>query len=198
MLLKRKICAALTCLLLIFTFAAAPTSAKDKKVNEYKAIVKHLKTKYKAKKVNIPLMWLARFAVKVVRPAGVQSFSLTVFENLQFSNQTLDAEMRTAMKNSFGAEWSPVFLVRSRIGQQAYMYMREAGKSVKMALVTIDKNQAAVIRASFNPEKFVEFVSNPKIFGVSTGDDNGRIIEPKPAPEEVYVPKKKEKKETPE
>lgn len=198
MLLKNKIIVALTCLLLIFTFTAAPMSAKDKKVNEYKSIVKHLKTKYKAKKVNIPMMWLARFAIKVVRPAGMQSFSLTMFENLQFSNQTLDAEMQTAMRNSFGTDWSPVFRVRSRDGQQAYMYMREAGKSVKMALVTIDKNQAAVIRASFNPEKFIEFVNNPKIFGVSIGDDNGRIIEPNSAPEEYYTPKKKEKKDAPE
>ena len=64
-------------LLLLFTFAAPSTQAKGS--GEYDAIVQHLKTKFKAKKVRVPFMWLARFAVSVVRPAGVKSFSVTLF-----------------------------------------------------------------------------------------------------------------------
>lgn len=187
MLPRKKILFALACILLIFTFAASGINAKG---NEYNTIVRHLKTKYKAKKVSIPMMWLARFAVRVVRPAGVQSFSLTMFENLQFSNQTLDAEMQAAMKNSFGKDWSPVFHVRSRGGQQAYMYMREDGGSVKMTLVTIDKNQAAVIRARFNPEKFAEFVNNPKIFGISIDGDDSPKTDKTAAPKAISAAQK--------
>lgn len=196
MLLRKNLLIALACLLLLFTFAAPDANAKG---NEYKTIVKHLKTKYKAKKVSIPMMWLARFAVKVIRPAGVQSFSFTAFENLQFSNQTLDAEMQAMLKNSFGKEWSPVFRVRSRDGQQAYMYMSEAGDSVKMTLVTIDKNQAAVIRARFKPEKFAEFLDNPKIFGISLDDgDSRKTIEKTAAPPEISAAQKLEKSNKPE
>jgi hypothetical protein len=156
-------------LLLIFAFAAPAAEAKG---GEYKAIVKHLKTKYRAKKVKIPFMWMARFAVSVVRPAGVKSFSVTLFEDLKFSRETLDAEMQTAMRNSFSADWSPIFRVRSRDGEQVYMYMREAGSSVKIAVVTIDRQQAAVIRATFNPEKLADFINDPKIFGISLNDNN--------------------------
>ena len=185
MTLRKKIIAVFGLLLLVFAFNAAPATAKDKKAGEHKSVVKHLKTRYKAKKVSIPMMWLARVAVKVVRPAGVKSFSLTMFENLQFSNQTLDAEMQAVMKNSFSSDWSPIFHVRSREGQQVYMYMREAGNSIKMALVTIDKNQAAVIRATFNPEKFAEFVNDPKIFGISLNDDNRQANNQNAKPEET-------------
>jgi hypothetical protein len=101
------------------------------KGGEYKAVVKHLKTKYQAKKVKIPFVWLARFAVSVVRPAGVKSFSVTLFEDLKFSRETLDEEMQMAMKNSFGADWSPILHVRSRAGEQVYMYMREAERALK-------------------------------------------------------------------
>jgi hypothetical protein len=172
MFMRRKTIVALIFLLLVFTFAAPSADAKG---NEYKAIVKHLKTKYQAKKVKIPFLWLARFAVSVVRPAGVKSFSITIFEDLKFSRETLDAEMQSMMKNSFTADWSPILRVRSRTGEQVYMYMREAGNSVKITVVTIDKEQAAIIRATFNPEKLAEFINDPKIFGISLDDNDQRV-----------------------
>ncbi|MDQ6788945.1 MAG: DUF4252 domain-containing protein [Acidobacteriota bacterium] len=187
--MQRKILVTPVFLILIFTFAAPAIRAEG---NEYKAIVKHLTTKYRAKKVKIPMLWLARFAVKVVRPAGVKSFSVTMFEDLQFSRDTLDVEMQSALKNSFSADWSPIFHVRSRDGEQVYMYMREAGDSVKLTLVTIDKNQAAVIRATFSPEKLAEFVNNPKVFGISLGDDNGQAPDkPLPLKEDSITESKK-------
>lgn len=167
MLRQNKILTAIIFAVLVFTFTAPKVSAGDK---EYDAVVRHLKSKYQAKKVKIPFMWLARFAVKVVRPAGVKSFNVTLFENVNFSFDTLDAEMQDAMKNSLSADWSPIFKVRSREGQQAYMYMREADKDVKIMLVTMDKQNAAVIRAKFSPDKLAEFVNNPRIFGISLND----------------------------
>ncbi len=179
MLLKRKILIAPAFLLLVFGLTAPAANAKG---GEYKEIVNHLKTKYQAKKVKIPFLWLARFAVGVVRPVGVKSFSVTMFEDLKFSRETLDKEMQIAMKNSFGSGWSSIFHVRSRTGEQIYMYMREAGASVKIALVTIDKEQAAIIRATFKPEKLAEFINNPKIFGISLDDgkkESVKINKPK-------------------
>ena len=182
---------ALAFLLLTFTFSVS--AANPKKPGEYKAIVSHLKTKYKAKKVKIPFMWLARFAVSVVKPAGVKSFNVTMFDGLKFSGETLDTEMQTAMRSSFDANWIPILRVRSRTGEQVYMYMREAGNVVKIAVVTIDKAQAAVIRATFNPDKLAEFVNDPKIFGISLDDSDSKTNKPKeiaaPGDKNVELPK---------
>ena len=177
MILRKKFLVALCFSVLVFTALALP-SANAQKKEEYGAIVNHLKTKYQAKKVKIPFMWLARFAVKVVRPAGVKSFDITLFEDLQFSKETLDLEMQVTMRNSLSAEWLPILRVRSRTGEQVYMYMREDGKNVRLMLVTIDKDQAAVIRAKFDPEKLAEFINNPKIFGISIGDTSERLDKP--------------------
>jgi hypothetical protein len=173
---KTKTLAAMLFVLFAFVFVAPNASAKGR---EDKAIIRHLQKKYQAKKVKIPFMWLARFAVSVVHPAGVKSFSLTMFEDLKFSSETLDKEMQEAMRTSFGAEWTPIFHIRSREGQQVYMYMRESGSNVKIALVTIDKTEAAVIRATFNPDKLAEFINNPKIFGISLGDNKTESVETK-------------------
>ena len=143
----------------------------EAKPSEYSRIVRHLKTKYRAKKVKIPFLFLARFAVGVVRPAGVKSFGVTMFKDLKFSSANLDAEMQAAMRGSFGPEWTPAFRVRSREGQQAYMYMREDGKNIRIALVTIDKQQAAIIRAVFSPDRLAEFINDPKVLGIHLNDD---------------------------
>lgn len=188
MLQNKNILFASILLLLVFSFSPAKANANG---GEYKKIVSHLKTNYRAKKVKIPLMFLARFAVSVVRPAGMKSFSVTLFEDLKFSRETLDAEMQTAMKNSFGADWSPILRVRSRAGEQVYMYMREAGTSVKLAVVTIDKEQAAVIRATFNSEKLADFINNPKIFGISLDDNDRQAIDKDSKPKEDSTAKEK-------
>src|SRR5215510_11892277 len=125
----------------------------EAKPREYDAVVQHLKTKYHAKKINLLFMWAARAVVGIAKPAGVKSFSLTIFRSLKFSRETIDNEMQTVMRSSYGPEWSQIFHVRSRTGQQAYMYMAESGANVKVVLVTIDTENAAVIRATFSPDK---------------------------------------------
>lgn len=177
-----KIIAPLVFMFLVLTFAVPAATVKDK---EYDAIVRHLQTTYQAKKVKIPFMWLARFAVKVVRPAGVKSFNFTLFQDLKFSSATLDEEMKQAMQNSLSPDWIPIMRVRSRDGQQVYAYMRENGNDVKLMLVTIDKEEAVLIRATFNPDKLAEFINNPRIFGISIGDGaNAGVKNTSPQPVE--------------
>ncbi len=185
--LMKKI--SIACLLMLFVFTFITPAATPSGSNEYKSIVRHLKTKYRAKKVKIPLMWLARFAVNVIRPAGVKSFSVTLFEDLKFSRETLDKEMQSVLKNSFTAEWSPILRARSAEGQQAYMYMREDGKNVRIALVTIDKENAAVIRATFSPERLADFINDPKVFGISL-NEKPTVSEEAPKKDLVPAPTK--------
>ena len=105
MFMGKKLVIVMTLSLLALAFTASAVSAKT---NEYDGIIHHLKTKYRAKKVHIPFMWMARFAVKVVRPAGVKSFDVTLFQDLKFSRDNLDHEMQDAMKNSFSPQWGSI------------------------------------------------------------------------------------------
>ncbi len=177
---KKRLITASALLLLTFAFTAQQAYAKP---SEYDKIVRHLKSKYQAKKVSLGFVWLARAAVKLIRPAGVKSFNVTLFKDLKFSRDTLDLEMQNALKNSFTADWNSVFRVSSRDGQQAYMYIREDGSNVKITLVTIDKENAAVVRATFSPEKLADFINNPRIFGISLSDGDTSLKSEKTPPE---------------
>ena len=91
---------------------------------------------------------------------------MTIYRNLKFSPDSLDLEMRNVMKDAFDSEWSPILRVISRDGQQVYMNMREYKKQVKVLLVTIERDEAVVVRARFDPDKLAEFIENPRIFGI--------------------------------
>lgn len=174
MLKRRKIIVA--SMVLILTFCTlTPSANAAANGNEYDAVCDHLKTKYHAKKVNIPFMRLARAAVGIVKPAGVKSFKVTIFEGLQFSRDTLHREMQEAMRDSFSTDWSPILRLRSKDGNQVYVNMREDGDNVKILLVSIDKDEAVVVRAKFSPDKFASFIENPKIFGISLDGDSDRV-----------------------
>ena len=177
---NNRLLTALALSVIVLSFASAATA----KPTEYDLVIKRLREKYKAKKVSIPFMSLARAIVAVARPAGVKAFKITVFEGLQISKETLDSEMRAGLGQIFGEDWVPILRVRSREGEQVYMYMREVRQDVKINLVTIDKEQAVVVRATFNPDKLVEFMNNPKLFGISLADEQSNNKQPdnKPSP----------------
>jgi hypothetical protein len=182
-------------ILFVSLLVAGSAAVVQAKPSEYDLIVRHLKSKYQAKKDNIPFIWLARAAVSMVRPAGVRSFSVTLFHDLKFSRENLDLEMQAAMRSSFGEQWSPIFHVRSKEGQQAYMYMRESNNCVRIALVTIDKENAAVIRATFRPEKLADFINDPKILGISLNDKNDKDNDTDNSPDQPQQPAAPEKKD---
>ncbi len=177
---RRKLVATFALFILFVSFAVSSAEAKR---NEFDAVCDQIESKFKAKKVKIPFMWLARFTVGIVRPAGVKSFKVTTYTDLKFSRESLDSDMRSVMRDAFSEDWSPILRVRSLKGEQIYMNMRESGNSVKILFVTINNTQATVVRAKFNPEKLADFLNNPRIFGISLddGDDESTKARPKPA-----------------
>lgn len=134
---------------------------------EFDAITKHLKLRFNAKRVSIPFLGLARFFVRIVRPAGVKSFKVAIFEGLNFSEGQTDTGLGLVMRNALSPEWQPLARVRSRDGEQVYVYAREAGENLKLMVVTIDRTDAVVARVKLSPKKLSEFLNNPKILGIS-------------------------------
>ena len=133
----------------------------------FDAITKHLKTQYKAKKRRVPFMGLANFAVKIMHPAGVKSVKLAIFEELDHAPAAGNNELSLIMRNALSPEWQPLVRIRSRDGEQLYVYATDEGNSVKLLVVNIDGSDAFVARVKLNPEKLKEFLNDPKILGIS-------------------------------
>jgi hypothetical protein len=134
---------------------------------EFDAITKHLKQHYNARRISIPFLGLARFFVRIVRPAGVKSFKVAIFEDLDFTSAKTDTELSAVMRGALSPEWQPLVRTRSRDGEQVYVYAREAGENIKLMVVTIDRTDAVVARVKLSPTKLRDFLNDPKILGIS-------------------------------
>src|SRR5262249_57651269 len=74
----------------------------------FKDVVKHIETNYGAKKVRIPFLGLANFAVKLIRPAGVKGFKLAVFEDQNFSARDGAASFHILMRDAYNKHSRPL------------------------------------------------------------------------------------------
>src|SRR3982751_485447 len=94
--------------LVAFIFAAAVLSAASQTARandpEFDAITNHLKLHYNAKRVHIPFLGLANFFVKIIKPAGVKSFKVAIFQDLNFVSSETGSELGLVMGGALSAE----------------------------------------------------------------------------------------------
>ena len=154
--------AALTCLLLASLLSQPATARAD----EFDSVVRNVRAACGGKKVRIPFLGLMGFATKLVRPAGVKSFKLAVFEDVTRGGDV--SGLGAAIGQSLGPEWRPLVRIRAGGGaEQTHVYVRDSGNDIKLLVVTLGGAQATVIRAKVNPEALARFARDPKILGVS-------------------------------
>jgi hypothetical protein len=145
--------------------------AQKSKGSDFDAIAKHLKARYQAKKKSIPFFGLAKFAIRLVKPAGVKSINVSIFENLRNTGELLDSELSSVMRNNMSAEWQPLVTVRQRNGDMVYIYAAEAGKDIKLAVLAINQTNAVLARVKIDPNALRKFMDDPQIMGISLGNN---------------------------
>ena len=145
-----------------------PFVPKGKGFND---VVKHLEKNYGAKKTKIPMLGLAKFAIWMVRPAGVKGFKLAVFEDQNFVSRGETSSFAKVMRQSFNKDWSPLVQISSKRDgtSHTFIYIRQTKKDVEFALASLQENEAVVLQAKFNPDAAAKFLENPKIMGISLG-----------------------------
>jgi VWFA-related protein len=176
---------------------ATPSFFALAKGKGFKDVVKHIEKNYGAKKVRIPFLGLANFAIKVIRPAGVKGFKLAVFENQNFSDCPPDgladglcaASFDAVMRTAYNEDWQPMVQVSSKRNgsSHTFIYVNSSGKDVQFALAMLQDREAVVLEVKFNPDKAARFLDNPKIMGISLGKslrgDNARAAAPNRPPD---------------
>ncbi|MEK6300128.1 MAG: hypothetical protein AABO41_05350 [Acidobacteriota bacterium] len=159
----------------LISVAPAAASAGTDGDHSFSSVVKHMKSNYRARQQGfLGFVGFARFLVKVIRPAGVKNFKVTLLTNLDYSSAARPEtpEFHIAIQDKIQSMWSPLVQFSSpREKQWTYIYVTPEKKDVKILAVAVQEKQAVVFQMKFSPEKLGAFISDPKIMGISFKDD---------------------------
>lgn len=142
----------------------------------FSSVVKHIKKNYNAKQQGFfGAMMLARFAVKVIQPAGVKNFKMVYLKDLDYSHSASPdpGHFHAFIRDTIDPRWTPLVQYSSAREQQwSYVYVTRENEDVKLLVVTLQQQNAVVLQTKFSPAKLVEFMNNPQIMGISLNSDN--------------------------
>jgi hypothetical protein len=176
---------------LVFVAMTSAMSFADNKDDDksYSSVIKYMKSNYNAKGQSaFGFITLARFVVKVIKPAGVKNFKLSMLRDLQFTSKRVDDDLGTFIRSNVHSDWEPLTQVISRKeNQYIYVYFMQEKEHAKFLIVAVQKQDAFVIQFKFDPQKLAKFMEKPEILGISlTGDEEkkNRAEQNKPADEE--------------
>jgi hypothetical protein len=142
---------------------------------------------------------VARFAVKMIKPAGVKNFKLVYLKDLDYSEapSPTTGQFHSFIQSKIDPRWTPLVQYSSpRERQWTYVYIARENDDVKVLVVTLQKQDAVVLQTKFSPAKLVEFMNNPQIMGISL-NDNRRDNQAKTADSDEDEPEKESKEKAP-
>lgn len=143
--------------MLLLMLSAPLTLAGDP---TFKRVVKHLETHYRAKKTRIPFLGLAGLAVRIIRPAGLKSFKLAVFENQDFSSMRNDPQFDALMRGAMEKQWQPMVSVHSRRGgERVFLYTKPGKKDIEVLIVAIESDEAVALQAKMSVNTLVKWMN---------------------------------------
>jgi hypothetical protein len=176
---------------LVLVAMTSATIFADKKEDDksYSSVVKYMKSNYKARgQGTFGAITFARFLVKIIRPAGVKNFKISMLRDLQFTTKRVDDDLGTFIRTNVHSDWQPLTQVISRKeNQYVYVYFMPENEHAKFLIVAVQKQEAFVIQFKFEPERLAKFLEKPEVLGISlTGDDEKKnhSDQNKPAEEE--------------
>ncbi len=177
--------AVLIALLISANSAQAQSKAFVAKGRGFNDLVSHLEKNYHAKRTKVPMLGLAKFAIWMVRPAGVKGFKLAVYEDQDFASRADAASFAQAMRQSYKTDWSPLVQINSKRdgNSRTFIYVKQTKKDVQFAVATIEDREAVVLEVKFNPDAAARFLENPKLMGISLGNSvrgNGNSVAQQP------------------
>lgn len=155
----------------------APTQAAAS--DDFGRIVHQIEMQYHVHRQHRWVMGFAGFVVKVSHFSGVKSLKGAIFENQPFINASGDTQFDEVVRQALNSGWQPMVQSWDRhSGERTFIYAQNAGKDMKVLLVTLEANEAVVFEIKMDPRKFNEFAHDATIGrphrSHSTADDTRR------------------------
>ncbi len=127
---------------LLLLIAAQPVQAG------FAELARAIDSKRGVSRIWIPFLGLARVAVRIVEPQGVNDFQLATFQG----TSNLDgAEMQALMRTKIGAGFSPLVQAWSRKSNEwSFIYARphRDGRTIELVVLAHDDEETVLVRVN--------------------------------------------------
>lgn len=118
---------------------------------EFEAVARHFESTYNVRRNEPKASWFANVAMRLVQPKGVKTLRIATFENLK--GPATDPHLGEVVRNSLDKTWKAVVRETSRVDRdQTFVYVRQAGDSLEVLIVSVDIEEATVIKARVDPK----------------------------------------------
>jgi hypothetical protein len=129
--------------------------------DDFGRIVRHIEASYHVHQNQRFAMGFAGLVVKFWHVAGVKSFKGAIFEDQHLEGTETDAKLDEIVAHASRSGWQP--MVRSfsrRTGEHTYIYAQNggSGNDLKLLVVSVERNEAAVIQVKLDPDKLEQFI----------------------------------------
>lgn len=108
----------------------------------------------------IPMLGLARTAVRTTNPSGIRDLRLAVFNN-RGGLLAADAALENAMISVSQRGWSPMIRISESSGARTTIWARPKADGVEMLLLVREADEAVVIQLEMDPERFFDSLEDP-------------------------------------
>jgi hypothetical protein len=168
----------LTLVPILATSLTLPAAARDR---EFSAAVHHIESTYHVHRNYRFLMWGVGMAVRVAHPEGVRNLRIALFEDRNFSGIGDDRQFTSLLEKSLdraAAEhrsepWQRMVSVWSRHDNEwTYIYARPRGSDFELFIVSLEPEEAVVLKLRMNPDKLDEMVNEHRGVGGGTTDNS--------------------------
>lgn len=145
---------------IFFAGSVAFTLATDQAyADDFGSIVHHIEASYHVHRNHRFIMGFAGMVVKFWHVGGVKSFKAAIFEDQRFLQDEPDARLDEIVQSASKHGWQP--LVKSysrRRDEHSYIYVQTEGKDIRMLIVSVEPNEAAVLQLKLDPDKLAKFM----------------------------------------
>lgn len=131
---------------------------------DFAAVARALDRKSGVKRIYIPLLGLARFAVRVVQPEGVNDFQLATFEG---TDNVDPRELQLMMRDKLGAGFKPLVQVWSKKSgkkEWSFIYARPRGngENIEVVILAHDNEDTVLVRVDVNARVLAQQLNEPR------------------------------------
>jgi hypothetical protein len=131
---------------------------------DFGEIARAIDRKAGVKRIWIPFLGMARFAVRVIQPEGVQDFQLATFEG---TDNVDPREMQQLMRDKLGAGFKPLVQVWSRKPgkkEWSFIYARPVPQRDDFELVILahDDSDTTLVRVSVDADVLARELGDPR------------------------------------